>query len=134
MALQIKKEFMQETLKTPATQGKRTLEPLKSFAKENGVPLNILEDREVSNEGEIHEFEGDLWQCLEGEVTFVCGGVLESKKAHPTKEGEWTGSGIGGGKEFLLHPGDWLWVPPGEPHLHRATGTARLFIIKVPKG
>ncbi len=132
MAVHIKKEFITETLSTEAAQGKRHLEPFKTFAKEHSLPVNILEDKEVVNEGEIHDYEGDLWQCLEGEVTFVCGGVLESKKAHPTKKGEWSGTGIGGGKEITLAPGDWLWIPAGEAHLHKTDETARLVIIKIP--
>lgn len=132
MAIHVKKEFITETLSTETTQGKRFVEPFKSFAKEYSLPLNILEDTEVTNEGEIHDHEGDLWHCLEGNATFVCGGVLESRKAHPIKKGEWSGSGIGGGKEYALGPGDWFWIPPGEPHQHMARGTARLIIIKIP--
>lgn len=129
----IPKSFFEETLRTIPTQGKKHLEPFKTFAKEHSLPLNILEDKEVVNEGEIHDYEDDLWQCLEGSVTFVCGGVLESKKAHPTKKGEWSGTGIGGGKEYTLGSGDWLWIPAGEPHIHRTDTTARLIIIKIPK-
>jgi len=46
----ITKEQIEETLKTPSTQGKRLLEPLKAFSKEHGVPVNVLEDNAVSNE------------------------------------------------------------------------------------
>lgn len=134
MAIHMRKEFVAETLSTQATQGKKLLEPFKAFAKENSLPLNILEDKDVVNEGEIHDNESDLWQCLEGSVTFVCGGVLESRKSHPTKPGEWSGSGIGGGKEYTLNPGDILWIPAGEAHLHKTDGTARLIIIKIPSG
>ena len=132
MATHVKKELITETLSNEAAQGKRHLEPFKTFAKEHSLPLHILEDKEVLNEAEIHDYEGDLWQCLEGSVTFVCGGVLKSKKAHPTKKGEWSGTGIGGGKEYILGPGDWFWIPAGEPHLHKTDGVARLAIIKIP--
>lgn len=131
MATLVKKVFFDQTLSSQSQQGKRLLEPLKSFAIEHSLPFNILEDKEVVNEGEIHDHEDDLWCCLEGNVTFVCGGVLESRKSHPTKPGEWSGSGIGGGKEYTLGVGDWLWIPAGEPHLHKTNGVARLIIIKI---
>ena len=133
MPIHVKNKVIVETLAMHPRDGKHLLEPLKSFAASSGFPVNILEDRKITNEAEIHENEGDLWYCLKGEVTFVCGGVLESQKAHPTKSGEWSGSGIKGGEDYVLHPGDWLWIPPGEPHLHKTDGIARLAIIKIPK-
>ena len=39
---------------------------------------------------------------------------------------------IESGEEVILHPGDWLWIPEGQPHLHKTAGIARLAIIKVP--
>lgn len=133
----IPKSKIDETLASHATQGKRLLEPLKSFALEHNLPINILEDKEISNEAEVHRHEGDLWQCLEGEVTFVHGGTMVNPWAKKLSDGgvddrEIKASEIAGGREVILRPGDWLWIPVGEPHSHRTEGTARLFIIKIP--
>ena len=134
----LRKKEVEKTLETSPTSGKHLLEPLKSFAAASGFPMKILEDREVINPAEVHTHEGDLWQCLEGEVIFICGGELIEPKAKKNPdntfdEREWSGSGIRGGTEMVLRPGDWLWVPPGEPHQHNCKGLTRLVIIKIPK-
>lgn len=131
MAVILRKEEVDKTLATKPTSGKKLLEPLKSFSATNGFPVKILEDMEVINEAEVHENEGDLWQCLEGEVTFICGGELVDKQL--VKGGEWKAREIKGGTEIVLKPGDWLWIPAGEPHQHNCPdGVARMVIIKVP--
>ncbi len=134
----VRKEDVEKTLSIPSEQGKRLLEPLKTFAKEHSLPLNILEDNNVENEAEIHTHEDDLWMCLEGEVTFVYGGRMVNpwfkKNADGTEDQkEMKAKEISGGKEVLLKAGDWLYIPAGEPHSHRTKGVARLVIIKIPK-
>ncbi|MFA6429357.1 MAG: cupin domain-containing protein [Patescibacteria group bacterium] len=133
----VQKTLVDETLAVPSTQGKRLLEPLKALASANKMPMNILEDCEVSNEAEVHTHEADLWHCLEGEVTFVYGGEMvdpwNKKLADGTEDPrEVKAKEIRGGTEVVMHPGDWLWIPAGQPHQHRCTGTARLAIIKIP--
>ncbi|MEK9186124.1 MAG: hypothetical protein AAB885_00905 [Patescibacteria group bacterium] len=135
----VRKEEIDKTLAFVPTQGKKLLEPLKSLAAANKLPFNVLEDHEVlSNEAEIHQHEGDLWLCLEGEVKFIYGGELvepwfkklpdgtEDKREVKAKE-------IKGGTESILKPGDWLWIPAGQSHQHLCEKTARLVIIKIPK-
>jgi len=126
-----------ETLKSKPSPGKRLLEPLKTSAAEHGLPLNVLEDTEVSNGAEVHRHEGDLWHCLEGEVTFVYGGAMVEPWVKKLPDGgtddrEIKAKEIRGGTEVVLKPGDWLWIPAGQPHLHRTDKTARLMIIKIP--
>src|SRR3989344_1748020 len=125
------------TLAVPATPGKRLLEPLKSIGATTGLPMNALGDKEVGNEVEVHRREGGLWGCLEGEVTFVYGGELVEPWAKKLADGgtddrEVKAKGIQGGTEVALAAVDWLWLPAGQPHLHRTNKTARLFIIKIP--
>lgn len=132
----VRKEEIAETLASAPAQGKRLLEPLKSRALAEKLPFNILEDTEVSNEAEAHRHEGDFWYCLEGEVTFVYGGELVEPWAKQLPEGgtddrEIKAKEIVSGTEAVLKPGDWLWIPAGQPHSHRAAGTARLVIIKI---
>ncbi|HEY4479124.1 MAG TPA: hypothetical protein VI981_02095 [Candidatus Paceibacterota bacterium] len=128
-SIHIENSHIQGVLKQESVEGKRLLEPLKEFAKINGVPFNILEDKNVDNDAEVHMHEADLWHCLEGEVTFICGGQLVNGKAKVNKDGslderEWKAKEIKGGREMILSPGDWLFIPAGEPHKHSAKGVA----------
>ncbi len=135
----VRKEDIDKTLATAPTQGKKLLEPLKSLAAANKMPLNILEDKEVlSNDAEVHMHEADLWLCLEGEVKFIYGGEMIDPWFKKNSDGsedqrEVKAKSIRGGAESVLKPGDWLWVPAGQPHQHLCEGTARLAIVKVPK-
>ena len=136
----VRKEVFDQTLANKPTQGKHLLEPLKSLAAENKLPLmGILEDMEVSNEAEIHHHEGDLWCCLEGEVEFIYGGEMVNPWFKKLPDGsedkrEVKAKAIAGGTKSILKPGDWLWIPAGQPHQHnKLDGHARLVIIKIPE-
>lgn len=136
-AVVFRNEEIVQTLAVPALAGKRLLEPLKSFSAKNKFPLNILEDKEISNDAEVHKNEGDLWHCLEGEVTFIHGGelvdpVFGKNVDGSTNENELSAKEISGGEEIVVRQGDWFWIPPGVPHKHSSNGTARLIIIKIP--
>ncbi len=132
------KSLIEKTLATEAAQGKRLLEPLKTFAAEHKLPFNILEDKEVANDAEAHMHEADLWHCLEGEVKFIYGGEMVDpwfkKNADGTEDKrEVKAKTIRGGEESVLQSGDWLYIPAGQPHQHICKGVARLIIIKIPK-
>ncbi len=132
----IPKTIVDETLNQPAVQGKRMLEPFHALTKANKLPIDMLEDTEVVGNVEIHRHEGDLWFCLEGEATFICDGKAKDPKIRE-KDGvkndlEIRATEIVDGKEYVLKAGDWLWIPPGQPHIHKADATARLVVIKVP--
>jgi mannose-6-phosphate isomerase-like protein (cupin superfamily) len=126
-------------LQLAPAKGKRNLEPLKSFAAEHKLPFNLLEDAEVlDNKAEVHMEEGDLWLGLEGETTFIVGGELVepifSKRADGSEnKNEIRAAQIKGGEKVILRPGDWIWIPPGEPHQHFCEKVSRLAIIKIPK-
>jgi hypothetical protein len=84
----ISKAEIGKTLQALPQKGKRELEPFKSFTKEHGIPMNILEDHEVLDNGaETHMHMSDLWYCLEGEVTFVCGGELIEENPKTKSDG-----------------------------------------------
>lgn len=136
-AIFVPKSQVTETLAAAPAPGKRLLEPLKTFAAANGLPLKILEDCQVSNDAEVHTHEADLWYCLEGEVTFVCDGEMVepwfNKLADGTEDRrEIKAKTIRDGTTYVLRPGDWLWIPAGVPHQHTCPATARLVIIKIP--
>ncbi len=132
----IPKKEIDKSLEGKSVQGKTFLEPLKSITTDK-IPFNILEDYELhENEPEIHVNEADLWQCLEGEVKFLCGGELVDPSFRKNPDGtdnknEIKGEDIRDAATHILKPGDWLWIPAGQPHKH--TGTGKLVIIKIPK-
>ncbi|TSC76385.1 MAG: hypothetical protein G01um101433_752 [Parcubacteria group bacterium Gr01-1014_33] len=135
----ISKKEIDSTLTQEPVAGTRQLEPLKSLAIAQNLPFNILEDTNVANTPEVHLEMGDLWYALEGEVTFMYGGELVNSISPTRKDGtinkkELKGSSIEGGTEVTLHPGDWLWIPPGEPHQHLTKGTVRLVTIDLLHG
>lgn len=134
----ISHSIVEDTKNNVARQGKYSLEPLRSSAKAHGVPLAMLEDTDISNEAEVHITKADLWQCIEGEATFTIGGEMIDpymKKNSQDREdpNELLAKEIKGGAEQVVQQGDWLWIPAGIAHQHRAKGTARFFVIKVPQ-
>lgn len=110
----LRKGDVDKTLANEPIDGKHLLEPLKSISVREGFPLNILEDKNVSNDAEVHRNEGDLWLCLEGEVTFVVGGEMVEpwfgkKPDGSENQNELRAKEIRGGAEIVLKQGDWLW-------------------------
>ncbi|MDP3646371.1 MAG: hypothetical protein Q8R25_04770 [bacterium] len=126
----VRKGEISEILASPSSQGKKMFPPFGGFEGQKSA-FRLLEDTAVHNAPEIHETEGDLWLCLQGEVQFTCGGTLTDRKE--VAEHELTGSNIVNGEVIILREGDWLWIPPGIPHQHSAETTARLIIIKIPQ-
>ena len=125
-----------DTLTQVAVDGKRNLEPFHAYAKEHKLPIDILEDSKFTGNVEIHRDEADLWGCIEGEVTFIVGGKAKDAKVRE-KNGviddlEIRATEIVGGTEHILHAGDWLLIPAGQPHQHKTESMARLWIIKIP--
>ena len=123
----VKKEGIDKILATHPIAGKRLLEPLKYLMESKQIPFGILEDCRVGEEDakvEVHRSEGDLWFALEGKTEFIYGGKIKEQKLGMPK--------IIAVTEINLNPGDWLWIPPGQPHLHKNSKTSRLIIIKIP--
>lgn len=136
-AFLLKKEDIEAICAHAPMGGKHLLEPLKSRADAYRLPFKILEDHQVNNEAEVHVDQGDLWYCLEGNPTFIYGGILVDPQIKIRKNGtkdinELFAKKISGGITVTLKPGDWLWIPAGQPHQHLCSETARLMIIKIP--
>ena len=130
----IPNEVVRATLGNTPAPGKRQLEPFKALAA--GTAGNILEDHRIlDNQVEVHRHEADLWICLEGEADFTVGGELVGAWAKEGDDRELKAptDGIVGGTRHTLRRGDVLWIPAGQPHVHTAKGTARLYIVKVPQ-
>lgn len=134
----VRSKEIEKTLKQAPGTGKNLLEPLNTIASEKGLPFKILEDNDIFNPAELHRDSGDLWLCLEGEVTFVYGGELvnpqEKKNADGTiNQNELKAKEIRGGETTVLNPGDWFWIPAGVSHQHFSKSVARMMIIKIPR-
>lgn len=131
----ITKKNIDEVLAQKPSSGKHHLEPIKSLFLSGKLPFGIMEDHEVGEtEAEVHKLEGDLWHSLEGEAEFIYGGELVDPWVREGSNGnELGGKDIKNGTKVILKPGDWLWIPAGQPHSHKASGTARLVIIKIPE-
>lgn len=128
--------FIDAALAAKPTRGKNLLEPMKSFAADQGLPFKVLEVHQSEYEAEIHRTLSDLWYCLEGEASFVCGGELVDLWCDKNPDGtenrnELRARGIRGGRDVILRPRDWLWIPAGEAHQHTTKGTARLVIVRL---
>ena len=124
--------IFQETLAQKPTDGKRQLEPLATWAKEQGISLNILEDHNfLVGAPEVHRHEEDLWIGLEGEATFVVGGELVEPWTKEGDDREVKGKSIRGGTEIKMGQWDILKIPAGQSHQHTALH-GRLIIIKIP--
>ena len=131
-----RKALIDRTLQTPVQTGVRLLEPLKSAASAEKIPFNILEESEMNGEPEVHRAHADLWGCLEGEAVFTCGGTLSGASPRLAPDGspneqELKGEKVEGGEDVTVAPGDWLWIPAGVPHQHKAERTVRMIIIKI---
>lgn len=134
----VDREYITRVLGANPEKGVHALEPLAALAQQTGFPMKILEDTQIFNDAEVHLTEGDLWFCIEGIARLIYGGELFNAQCRKQADGsdnpqELFAAEIKNGTEIELHPGDWLWVPAGQPHQHGSTGTARLGIIKIPK-
>ena len=75
--------------------------------------------RDKPGEAEVHITETDIFFVIDGKATIVVGGEMIAGRT--TAPGELRGSGITGGKEYLLEPGIVLTIPGGTPHWIRET-------------
>lgn len=86
--------------------------------------------REKPGESEVHHAETDIMFVVDGRATIVVGGEMIG--AHDTAPGEVRGSGIKGGKDYVLEPGMVLTVPAETPHWIRETTPGfRYNVVKV---
>ena len=136
--LLFRKAEIDSMLEAPPAQGKHMLEPLQRIAIANNLPFNIIEFSAHTNKVEVHTYISDVWFCLEGEVKFLCGGVMQEPHTRVRSDGtldetEMRAKGLKDAEEIIMKPGDWLWIPAGEPHQHITEKSARLMIIKVPR-
>ena len=74
----------------------------------------MITGRDKSGEAEAHAGWVDHIFVQEGGATMILGGTIEQPRQ--VGPGETRGSGVSGGKSFVLHPGDYVYVPVNTAH------------------
>jgi mannose-6-phosphate isomerase-like protein (cupin superfamily) len=74
----------------------------------------MITTRDKSGQAELHADWIDHIFVQEGGATMVLGGTIEQPRE--TGPGETRGSGVSGGKNFAMHPGDYVYVPANTVH------------------
>jgi mannose-6-phosphate isomerase-like protein (cupin superfamily) len=91
----------------------------------------LVVHREGPGEAEYHATESDIVFVESGTATLVCGGkIIDPKNTAPN---EIRGSGIQGGEERSIGPGDVIAIPPKLPHQVKAPANTHFnyFVVKV---
>jgi hypothetical protein len=86
--------------------------PLDNF----GTYTSMLIVRLHTGEAEQHQAWADQMIIQKGTVTLVYGGKILGEHPQPNNFSELRGTGLEGGKEVTLHPGDIVQIPAGLPH------------------
>jgi hypothetical protein len=89
--------------------------------------------REGSGQSEWHETQADVIMMSEGHATLTLGGTMVGDSQ--TAPGERRGSGINGGTDVKLGPGDVIYIQPKTPHLMTLAPGEKItyFVTKVTK-
>lgn len=86
--------------------------------------------RDKPGQSELHHLETDIFTVIDGRATMVVGGEMVDGK--DTAPSEVRGSGIKGGKDYVLEPGVVMTVPFDTPHWIRETTPGfRYLVVKV---
>jgi len=91
----------------------------------------MLAFRDRSGGGELHENYADVFVILDGHAVVTTGGEVEDAKT--TAPGEVRGTGVKGGTQQDLRPGDVVHIPAGTPHqmILKDGETVTYFVVKV---
>ena len=91
----------------------------------------LIAGRTGPGEVEVHEHWIDYMAIQQGEAEFTFGGTASGMR--DTGPGEKRGGTLTGGTVVTIHPGDFIVVPAGQPHLTmvKPGTTFRAVIIKV---
>jgi quercetin dioxygenase-like cupin family protein len=79
------------------------------------------------NEPEVHTHWTHYIQVLSGEATLVYGGTVSNAKE--TGPGQIRGDAIQGGSSKVVHPGDFLQIPAGMPHLFNVAAGGKFHYV-----
>jgi hypothetical protein len=97
---------------------------------EFGTYHTMLIVRVHTGPAERHQFWADQIIVRKGIITLITGGTMQAEHPNGNRPGETLGSGIQGGKEVVLHPGDIAHIPANVPHLVKiAPGTTTTYLV-----
>jgi len=99
----------------------------------DGNTTFMIAHREGSGQAEWHASQADVIVISQGNVTETVGGTIVDGKE--TQPGEIRGSGITGGMQTKMGPGDVIYIPPKTPHMMTLERGKQLtyFVTKVTK-
>jgi mannose-6-phosphate isomerase-like protein (cupin superfamily) len=99
----------------------------------DGNTTFMIAHREGSGQSEWHATQADVIVISKGEATITLGGTMVDGKQ--TAPGEMRGSGINGGTQTKLGPGDVVYIPPKTPHMMTLEPGKQVtyFVTKVTK-
>ncbi len=102
----------------------------KTLAEYNGHHT-MLAYRNKDGQGEVHTQYADVFYIVRGKATLVTEGKLTGGKEE--SPGELRGSGVEGGKDIALLPGDVVHIPAGTPHQLKLPKGGQLlyFVVKI---
>lgn len=102
----------------------------KTLAEYNGHHT-MLAYRDKDGQGEVHTQYADVFYIVRGKATLVTDGKLTAGKEE--SPGELRGSGVEGGKDIALLPGDVVHIPAGTPHQLKLPRGGQLlyFVVKI---
>jgi mannose-6-phosphate isomerase-like protein (cupin superfamily) len=100
---------------------------------QDGDTTFIVTHREGTGQAEWHATQADIIVISQGDPLITTGGtIVDGKQVQP---GEIRGSGIKGGTQTRLGPGDVVYVPPKTPHMVTLAPGKQVtyFVAKVSK-
>jgi uncharacterized RmlC-like cupin family protein len=111
------------------TVGKSFSAPLGKFGNHTAA----MSHREADGKAELHEKKHDFFFVQSGNATLITGGAMIDDKPSGSGNGEHGGSGIKGGTETPIGPGDIMHIPAGMPHQLKIKPGDKFtyFVIKV---
>ena len=95
-----------------------------------GTYTSMLIVRVHTGEAELHKDWADQLVVEKGALTLIYGGAITGEHPLPNNPSELRGTGLEGGKEITLHPGDIAQIPAGLPHwVKLAPGAATTYLV-----
>jgi len=94
--------------------------------------LIVLANRATARGAEMHGKTNHIFIIVEGEATFVTGGILVNPKE--TAPGQTRADGIEGGATHHLSKGDVITIPANTPHWWKdtsATGSVGYYAVNI---
>ena len=89
----------------------------------------------VEPRAEFHEGVSDIYFIAAGSGTITVGGEIENRVQVSNMPGEYQGSAVRGGRDYLVKAGDVLNIPPATAHLtHPGAGGMSYMLLKVNVG